>query len=81
MSSLIGQSGGVECRLTQSELEKTFSSLQQELDMNVLLSVICDLVERVKSRDKHVGLSNILGSGGDSLIICWIFLFYFILCL
>lgn len=33
MSSLIGQSGGVECRLTQSEHEKTSSSLQQELDI------------------------------------------------
>ncbi|ROL43216.1 RNA polymerase II elongation factor ELL2 [Anabarilius grahami] len=32
MSSLIGRSGGVECRLTQSEHEKTSSSLQQELD-------------------------------------------------
>ncbi len=32
MTSLIGQSGGVECRLTQSEYEKTSSRLQQELN-------------------------------------------------
>lgn len=31
MPLLIGQSGGVECRLTQSEREKTSLSLQQEL--------------------------------------------------
>lgn len=57
MSSLIGQSGGAECRLTQSEYEKTSSRLQQELDDECSIVIICDLVERVKSRSKYVSQS------------------------